>query len=201
MPNSGGDVSAPTSTGKKVKQSVPFSLREKDIKSIEKTIDDTIAKYVESLPEKINDILNQLVTTALGFKSDSWGRFEVDRYGASFLSRLITEKAQKIAEAAVAKHTPTLDSKFDDAIRKEYAERLQSCFDQHFSYAVKEHFNGIMKELLDTSELKFDLKVEPPKNKKDLANPNHMASTPKLRDLILQSVVENDGKERKESSE
>lgn len=178
----------------KSKQEVRMVLEEKDIKKIEKTIDNVIAKYVENLPNKITTILDKLVFSALGFRDDGFGRIEVDRNRDAFVARLIDERAKKTVEEALKKHEFVLGDEFDKVLRKDYAERLQRQFDHYLDRKVSDHFEEVMKNVLNTSEIKFDLKVETPK-KKDLANPNHLDKIPKLRDLILQDVVEHDDKE------
>lgn len=179
----------------KPKQELRMVLEEKDVKKIEKTIDNVISKYVENLPNKITAILDKLVYSALGFRDDGFGRVEVDRNREAFVARLIDDRAKKTVEEALKKHEFVLSDEFDKVLRKDYGERLQRQFDHYLDRKVSDHFEEILKGVLNTSELKFDLKVETPKAKKDLANPNHLDRIPKLRDLILQDVVENDGKE------
>lgn len=181
---------------KPVKQQVNLTLEEKDIKRIAKKIDDSVDKYIDELPKRIEAVMNKVVMGALGFKVDSWNNVEIDSYNrdTSFISKLISEKARKTCEEAMAKHEFVLGDEFNAAMRKEYAERLQRTFDNYFERRVGEHFDTLLKDVLNTTVLKLDLKVEVPKTAKDLANPAHLANIPKLRDLILKDVVENDAK-------
>jgi hypothetical protein len=180
------------------KQEVKLVLEEKDVKRIAKTIDNVITKYIEDLPTKIHNILDKLVFAALGFREDGFGRIDVDRNREAFVARLIDDRAKKTVEEALKKHEFVLGDEFDKVLRKDYAERLQRYFDNYLDRKISEHFDELMKGVLNTSELKFELKVETPKTKKDLANPNHLDKIPKLRDLILQDVVESDGKKGSE---
>lgn len=181
-------------------KTIKLSLKEKDIKRIEKGIDDTVSKYIADLPGRIWGILDKIVLGALGF-SDSWGRIEVDHCNGRepFVAKFIGDQAKKVCEEAVAKHELALTPEFDAALRKEYAERMQKQFDHYFDRKVGEHFEAMMKDVLDSSELKFDLKVDVPKQPKDLTNPNALSAVPKLRDLIFAAVVENDGKENSQN--
>jgi hypothetical protein len=175
---------------------IKLTLKEKDIKKIEKRIDDTVSKYIEELPGRIWGILDKIVLGALGF-SDSWGKIEVDRCNGRepFVAQFISAQAKKVCEEAIAKHELVLTPEFDVALRTEYAQRMQKQFEDYFDRKVGDHFDTMMKNVLDSSELKFDLKVDFPKTLKDLTNPNILSATPKLRDLILATVVERDAKE------
>ena len=179
------------------KQSIKLSLKEKDVAKIEKTIDDAVASYIEDLPGRLRTIMDKIVLGALGF-SEAWGRIEVDHCNGRepFVAKLLNEQAKKLCEEAMAKHHLTLTPEFEEALRKDYGERLQRHFDNWYDRKVNEHFESLFKTLLDESELKLDLKVDVPNNK-DLVNPSLLSKTPKLRDLILRSVVESDGKETK----
>ena len=180
------------------KQEVRLVLEEKDVKKIEKTIDNVITKYIENLPEKIRGLLDKLVLGALGFRDDGFGRVEIDRNREAFVAKLVDDRAKKTVEEALKKHEFVLSNEFDTVLRKDYGERLQRYFDSYLDRKVADHFEDLMRRVLNTSELKFDLKVEIPKTKKDLANPNHLDKIPKLRDLILQEVVESDAKKGSE---
>ena len=193
----------PDAQAKPETRTITVTLEEKDIKKIEKVIDNTITKYIENLPNKIWEVMDKLVLGALGFKEDSWHRIEIDRSNGRepFVAKLVDDRAKQIVVDAMAKHEFKLSDEFDAVMRKDYGERLQRHFDHYFDRRVEEHFEQMMKTVLNTSQLKLDLKVEVPKTKKELADPNHLANIPKLRDLILKDVVENDGKKARETAE
>lgn len=81
-------------------------ISDKQKAEIKHTIDHTVAKFVDSLPSRLHQMLGKSVCNILGLKADYWGdgdKFEVDHCNGNkgLLASMVKKRTLELCEAEV----------------------------------------------------------------------------------------------------
>jgi hypothetical protein len=171
-------------------RAISLTLKESDVKKIEKVMDETVVSFLNNLPVLISKKLETIVFQALGFRQDSWGHIEATRE-KSVIIDMINVKSMQVCHDAVNKFDLTLSKSYEEALSKAYADKLMSYMNHEIDTLVKRHIESFFNKAINEGEIKLNVIVKQP-SLKELTDPEHMQSTPGLRELVYSEIMKKD---------
>lgn len=169
------------------KQDLTFRLPAAAKKKIKQISDDTLADFIEDLPEMLRDRLESSVAKMLGFDY-SFGRWNVQNGGS--VGKFISEEVKGQANDLIGKMGSSLElsDEMKDAIRLKFASALDDCLWRIIREAAQEKAKAVATELIN-GDIKLEV-IKLPEGKDDVADPR--VGRTRMEQLSMAKIIERE---------